>query len=26
VRPWLKAHHAAREKAKDRVEEFVMRD
>ena len=26
VRPWLKAHHAAREKARDRVEEFVMRD
>ncbi len=26
VRPWLKAHHAAREKAKDHVEEFVVRD
>jgi len=26
IRPWLKAHHAAREKAKDRVEEFVIRD
>src|SRR6266571_1446776 len=26
VRPWLKAHHAAREKAKDHVEEFVIRD
>jgi tryptophanyl-tRNA synthetase len=26
IRPWLKAHHAAREKAKDRIEEFVVRD
>jgi tryptophanyl-tRNA synthetase len=26
VRPWLKAHHAAREKAKDRIEQFVVRD
>jgi len=26
VRKWLKAHHAAREKAKDHVEEFVIRD
>src|SRR5947209_5843376 len=26
VRPWLKADHAAREKAKDHVEEFVIRD
>src|SRR5439155_581023 len=26
VRPGLKAHHSAREKAKDRVEEFLVRD
>jgi len=26
VRPWLKAHHAAREKAKSHVEEFMVRD
>jgi hypothetical protein len=26
VRTWLKAHHAAREKAKDHIEEFVVRD
>jgi len=26
VRPWLKAHHAAREKAKDHLEQFVVRD
>src|SRR2546430_2481268 len=26
VRPWLNAHHAAREKAKDRLEQFVVRD
>lgn len=26
VRPWLRAHQAAREKAKDRIEEFVVRD
>ena len=26
VRPWLNSHHAAREKAKDRLEQFVVRD
>ena len=26
IRPWLLAHQAAREKAKDRIEEFVVRD
>ncbi|HYS99061.1 MAG TPA: tryptophan--tRNA ligase [Thermoplasmata archaeon] len=26
VRDWLKKHHAAREKAKDHIEEFIVRD
>ena len=26
IRPWLNAHHAAREKAKGRIEDFVVRD
>ena len=26
VRKWLKAHHAAREKAKDRIDQFMLHD